>query len=82
MRFCTSGYDLCYVPVGTGIDPLEVWIMIRYNFGFDYEASGDLPTLRRDQASGSESECQKVSRSEGPRVSKSEGCEGPEDTRA
>ena len=31
MRFCTSGYDLCYVPVGTGIDPLEVWIMIRYN---------------------------------------------------
>ena len=30
MRFCTSGYDLCYVPVGTGIDPLEVWIMIRY----------------------------------------------------
>ena len=31
MRFCTSGYDLCYVPVGTGIDPLEVWIMIRYS---------------------------------------------------
>ena len=30
MRFCTSGYDICYVPVGTGIDPLEVWIMIRY----------------------------------------------------
>ena len=33
MRFCTSGYDLCYVPVGTGIDPLEVWIMIRYRPG-------------------------------------------------
>ena len=54
MRFCTSGYDLCYVPVGTGIDPLEVWIMIRYTKGGDVTDSVSGGTYR------SESVCQYV----------------------